>query len=55
MEEYIKKKLYLEIDFSKSKNIAKRLINFFDLNNNNNKIIYLEIQNYKSWKEAKAT
>lgn len=52
-EKYIINNLSLDLEFDID-NTPKRLIKFFDLNEENN-YVNLELQNWRSWKEAKAT
>lgn len=52
-EKYIINNLSLDLEFDID-NTPKRLIKFFDLNEENN-CVNLELQNWRSWKEAKAT
>ena len=47
--------MYIEVDFSRSTDIPKRLYKFFDLENLEEQKINLKLQNFRSWKEAKAT
>ncbi len=61
-EEYFKNNMFIQLTFD-SKNTPKKVVKFFDLNtplNKNgtqveNNIHTLQLQNWRSWKEAKAT
>jgi len=50
---FLKDGIYLELDFTKSAHIPKRVEKFFDTENT--LIIQLPLQEYRSWKEAKIT
>lgn len=52
-EKYIRENLYLELTFDLD-HTPKRLVKFFNLYEEN-KVISLDLQNWRSWKEAKAT
>jgi hypothetical protein len=52
-ENYILNNLSIDLKFD-LENTAKRIIKFFDLIEDNLEI-NLELQNWRSWKEAKAT
>ncbi len=52
-EKYILENLKIKLIFNTK--IPKRVEKFFGLNNLENKEIILNLQNYRSWKEAKAT
>ena len=52
-EKYILDNLSLKLEFDIEKT-PKRLVKFFELSEQNTEII-LELQNWRSWKEAKAT
>lgn len=52
-EKYILENLFLNLEFDLSKT-AKRIIKFFDLSEEKKSVI-IELQNWRSWREAKAT
>lgn len=52
-EKYILENLFIELNFDLEKT-PKRILKFFDLNEENRKI-ELDLQNWRSWREAKAT
>lgn len=52
-ESYILENLFIELNFDLEKT-PKRVLKFFDLNEENKKID-LDLQNWRSWREAKAT
>lgn len=52
-EKYILENLYLKLNFS-LENSPKRVLKFFELNSDKTEI-ELDLQNWRSWKEAKAT
>lgn len=52
-ENYILNNLSIDLEFD-IENTPKRIIKFFELTEENNKI-NIELQNWRSWKEAKAT
>lgn len=51
---FIKEHISLKLSFSNFDTLAKRIIKFFDISEENNQII-LELQDYRTWKEAKVT
>jgi predicted flavoprotein YhiN len=54
-QKYILENIRIRIIFDNIENTPKRVIKFFDLENLEEKNIILKIQNFRSWKEAKAT
>ena len=54
-EKYILKNLKIKLIFSNLEKIPKRVKKFFDLENEEDNFIILDLQNWRSWKEAKAT
>lgn len=52
-EEFIKENIFLKLEFDLEKT-PKRVLKFFDLSEDNKEVI-LELQDYRSWKEAKVT
>ncbi len=51
---FIKEHISLKLSFSNLDTLPKRIIKFFDISEENNQII-LELQDYRTWKEAKVT
>lgn len=51
---FIKEHISLKLSFLNFDTVAKRIIKFFDISEENNQII-LELQDYRTWKEAKVT
>lgn len=51
---FIKENIYLKLSFPDMENIPKRIIKFLEISPDNQEIL-LELQDYRTWKEAKVT
>lgn len=51
---FIKENIYLKLSFENIDILPKRIVKFFDITENNNEVV-LELQDYRTWKEAKVT
>lgn len=51
---FIKENISLKLSFENIDNIPKRVVKFFEITEENNEI-FLELQDYRTWKEAKVT
>lgn len=54
VREYLKENIYINLDFNLV-NTPKRLVKFFELNDDNLSVDNLFLQDFRTWKEAKVT